>query len=163
MLPRRGKGTARGPRANRNSALEAGTAWPFSLFSSFANLTLFAGKVFDAYRAACAREGFGAVGPSDFSDMCAALEGHALIATTRAKGGALQGLLLQVKPRARRVPDAVATNTRDLGNPPGVGQRAAIGREPYQVAGANASRRCAMRTEYRPMDVACSLFVLHLE
>lgn len=53
--------------------------------------------VFDTYKAVCTRDGFGAVTPSEFSDMCAALEGHALITTTKAKGkGSQQGLLLQV-------------------------------------------------------------------
>jgi hypothetical protein len=56
-------------------------------------------QVFDTYKAVCTRDGFGAVTPSEFSDMCAALEGHALITTTKAKGkGSQQGLLLQVPP-----------------------------------------------------------------
>ena len=55
--------------------------------------------MFDTYKAVCTRDGFGAVTPSEFSDMCAALEGHALITTTKAKGkGSQQGLLLQVPP-----------------------------------------------------------------
>jgi len=53
-------------------------------------------KAFEAYKAACSREGLGVVTASDFGDMCSALEGHGLLSTVKSKNRLRAGLTLQV-------------------------------------------------------------------